>query len=118
MSRRFLDNFSGLQRILSKGGEYIGRLKNVYNTGKEIFDNGKKYYDIGKNIYENVGRFGNLFKGHEVRNILPHSREHYDRLNQQGIDYAKQKHNEFHRRSVPLDENEEAKRIVENVRLS
>ena len=75
--------------FFSTGREYYEKIKNIYNTGKGIYDTFKRGYD--------------LLKGNSIRNLLPHSREHYDRINKEGQDYAKRRHQEELERQQAID---------------
>ena len=61
-----------------------------------------------------------LLKGNSIRNLLAHSREHYDRINK-GQDYAKRRHQEETAEQLRgdrrnLSERQQAIDIVNNMK--
>ena len=96
---------NGLHKLISHGGKYFHKFKYIYDIGKGVFERGKEVYDAFKKRHELISHF----RGHQAHNLLPHSKEHYDRLNKQGEDYARQRHQDEM-------ERQQAEDIVSNIR--
>ena len=112
-------NYGNLKKGLETSKKIIGGIDHLRDNPligehvKKITDN-DTYNNIKKgiNAVDVVDKTYNRTHGLKIENILPHSKEKYDKINREGEIYAKRKHSLIGKRQT---EEEMANSIVNNI---